>query len=542
MVALFLFTLVSLGLGVVANQFTSSKAGFLKKYFLGNRSMGAVAVALTAAVMSGGTFLGVPSTIYRYGWPAGLWISSYMVASLPILGILGKRIGQISRRTGAITLPDLFRERYGSPALGVLSSLLVMFFLTAFLVAQFKAGALIMKIVLPPSMVQAVVPPGVTIAEDQAAYLVGLVVFAVTVVAYTAYGGFLAAIWTDVFQSVVMAVGVMILLPLALAHSGGLERATQDGMQQAGDLFAFGPGPGPVGGFLPVGLAFSFFVMWPICGMGQPSTLVRLMAFRDSRTLRYSIIYQTLYNALVYLPIIFIFITARSILPALSNPDEVMPRLVVKLANPYLAGLILAAPYGAVMSTVSGFLLIVASGLVRDIYQRFLRPHATEREISVASYGATVAVGLAATLLALNPPQYLQSLIIFAGAGMASAFLVPALLGAFWRRASAPGAMAAMAAGTSTTLFLYLLGRFGPSALGLGRLLGPNPEIGAPSTLRPYYLAGVDPCVWGLVASLTAGIVVSLLTTPPDPARLRLVYDAPGQGETAPPALKGTET
>ena len=51
-----------------------------------------------------------------------------------------------------------------------------------------------------------------------------------------------------------------------------------------------------------------------------------------------------------------------------------MPRLVIALANPYVAGLILAAPYGAVMSTVSGFLLIVASGLVRDLYQRFLRP------------------------------------------------------------------------------------------------------------------------------------------------------------------------
>src|SRR3954447_25234946 len=106
--ALLIFTLVSLGLGVVANRFASRRTGFLKKYFLGNRSMGAVAVALTAAVMSGGTFLGVPSTIYRYGWAGGLWIASYMIAPLTILGILGKRIGQISRRTGAITLPDLF--------------------------------------------------------------------------------------------------------------------------------------------------------------------------------------------------------------------------------------------------------------------------------------------------------------------------------------------------------------------------------------------------------------------------------------------------
>ena len=106
--ALALFTLVSLGLGVVANRVATSKQGFLERYFLGNRSMGAIAVALTAAVMSGGTFVGVPATIYTYGWAAGLWIASYMIAPMTVMGVLGKRIGQISRKTGAVTLPDLF--------------------------------------------------------------------------------------------------------------------------------------------------------------------------------------------------------------------------------------------------------------------------------------------------------------------------------------------------------------------------------------------------------------------------------------------------
>ena len=77
-----------------------------------------------------------------------------------------------------------------------------------------------------------------------------------------------------------------------------------------------------------------------------------------------------------------------------------MPSLVKTLANPWVAGLILAAPYGAVLSTVSGWLLIISSGLVRDFYQRFLRPAASEREVAWASYGATVAVGLAVALVA----------------------------------------------------------------------------------------------------------------------------------------------
>src|SRR4051794_28331933 len=330
LVALVVFTLVSLALGVVANLVASRKAGFLQKYFLGNRSLGAFAVALTAAVMSGGTFMGFPSLVYKFGWVVGLWICSYMVAPLTVLGVLGKRIGQLSRKTGAITLPDLFRERYGSPALGLMTSLLIIFFLTCNLIPQFKAGGLIMKIVLPSETVNWVVSEDSPVSADMGYYL-GLAIFATTVIAYTTYGGFLAAIWTDVFQSIVMAVGVMILFPLAVYHSGGLANATLQGVAQTDAGFAFGPGA--VRAFHPIGLAVSFFFMWSITGMGQPSTMVRLMAFRDSRTLRYSILYLTLYNLVIYVPLIMIFIAARAILPNLTNTDEVMPSLVITLAN-----------------------------------------------------------------------------------------------------------------------------------------------------------------------------------------------------------------
>jgi SSS family solute:Na+ symporter/sodium/pantothenate symporter len=258
--------------------------------------------------------------------------------------------------------------------------------------------------------------------------------------------------------------------------------------------------------------------MWAISGMGQPSTLVRLMAFRDSRTLRYSIIWQSIYNALIYVPLIFIFIAARSLLPELvGHSDRVMPRLVVSLTNPYLAGLILAAPYGAVMSTVSGFLLLVSSALVRDIYQRYLRPAASDRELARASYMATVLVGVVAAAVALNAPQYLQLIIVFASGGMASAFLAPAVLGAFWRRATEAGAISAMFVGTATVLGLYAFGVYGPKAI--------NPNIGAPDAFRPFYLLGLDPCVWGLSLSFLTGIVVSLATRPPAAGRVAALFD-----------------
>jgi SSS family solute:Na+ symporter/sodium/pantothenate symporter len=535
--ALVVFMVISLSLGVIANYVGRVKTGFLKSYFLGNRSLGAFAVALTAAVMSGGTFMGYPSLVYKFGWVVGLWICSYMIVPVTVLGVLGKRIGQLARRTGAITLPDFFRERFESPMLGLITSLLVLFFLTSNLVAQFKAGGLILKLTLPQSIQRAVGAdtgsgstadrmagvaaaaadePAEKIAKpagpkanswEDNAYVLGLVIFSVTVIFYTAYGGFLAAIWTDVFQSLVMAVGVMILFPLALNAAGSISAGTAAGISQTGDpSFAFGPGASR--SFHPIGLAVSFFVMWAISAMGQPSTLVRLMAFRDTRTLRWSIIYLTLYNLVIYIPLIFIFICARQVLPNLERTDEVMPRLVIALANPYIAGLILAAPFGAVMSTVSGWLLIISSGLVRDLYQRFIRPQASELEIQRASYAGTVLVGVLVCILALNPPEYLQLIVVFSSSGMAASFLAPAAYGAFWRRANGLGMIAAMITGAGVTLALYAVGMVWASN-------GYDSGIGAGGTLAPVYLLGMDPCVWGIGSSFLAGAVVTLLTKPP---------------------------
>jgi SSS family solute:Na+ symporter/sodium/pantothenate symporter len=187
------------------------------------------------------------------------------------------------------------------------------------------------------------------------------------------------------------------------------------------------------------------------------------------------------------------------------------------------------------MSTVSGFLLIVASALVRDVYQRFLRPGATEREVERASYLATAGVGVLVALAALRPTTYLQLIVVFSGSGMAASFLAPAVMACYWRRATAAGAIAAMVAGAGVTLGLYALGTYGLDAFRLEGVLPDNPEIGAASGFRPYYLLGFDPCVWGIGSSLVAGVVVSLLTRPPEAGRLAMLFEAqPPDTPTAP--------
>ena len=150
LVALVIFIAASVWLGTMAQRVVK-KSSFVKGFFLGNRGLGAWAVALTATVQSGGTFMGFPSLVYSHGWIVALWIGSYMLVPLTGFGILGKRIAQLSRRTGAVTVPELFRRRFDSPALGIVASTFILVFLSFLFIAQFKAGAIVMKIAIPNS-------------------------------------------------------------------------------------------------------------------------------------------------------------------------------------------------------------------------------------------------------------------------------------------------------------------------------------------------------------------------------------------------------
>jgi sodium/pantothenate symporter len=585
MAALLVFILASVWIGLLANRAMRS-GSFLKGFFLGNRGLGAWALALTATVQSGGTFMGFPSLVYSHGWIVLLWICGYMVVPITGFGVLGKRVAQLSRRTGAITVPDLFRARFESPNLGLIASLLIMFYMAFMMVAQFKAGALIIKNALPRSesfslsedlpafqinaaslakLREAGAPEEVlgrlenlrgkafdseaafkngvvgALDREQATrwqteiigsarqfdwlYIGALVVFTLTVVSYTLMGGFLAAVWTDLFQSVMMLFGVLVLLILALSQAGGMEQATIDAVKNTGPGFVYGPGFDPSHAerqFLPLGLAFSFFWVWVYSGLGSPAGIVRIMSSKNTEVIRKSIYLLSGYNALIYIPLVIICICGRALIPDLQpgTTDEIIPRLALRTTSSlpggsFIAGLILAAPFGAVMATVSSYLVVISSGLVRDIYQRYINPGAGTHDLRRLSYIVMILVGAIAIAANIKPVAYLQAIVVFSGTSAAATFCVPALMVAFWRRATSGGVAAAMLAGTMAMLALYVVGFYTA-----------DPKIGSVTSFRPYFLLRLDPLIWGLSASLLAGISVSYATAPPSPQIVSKLFDA----------------
>ena len=563
------------------------KKEFVGEYFLGSRNLGLWAFALTFAATSasGGSFMGFPSLIYTHGWVLALWIASYMVVPIVGMGLLGKRMNRLARQSGAVTIPDIIKARFKSDAVGMIATLLILFFMFFYLLAQFKAGSKIMTTLLQDVPVYQSTVAAVGDAIDglpwvggaEPDYVLCLLVFSFSVILYTAFGGFRAVVWTDVMQGVVMGAGVIILLILTLGQVGGLSKATEQlkkmtppengtgfiTLGQSADedttlpkgtwlrltdggiarlaehvrlakgkteteakllritspaeverieptqlgfavttsftpteangygagrkgVYVSAPGPHPDNedGFLNIWVAVSFFFFWAFGSAGQPSNMVRLMAFNGTNVLRKAMLSISIYFTVIYLLLVVIFCCGRILLPGMEiDSDRIMPELAATVTSsagvPWLAGLLLAAPFAAVMSSVDSFLLMVSSSVVRDIYQNRVNPDASEQRLKKLSYLVTAVVGILAMLAVLNPPEYLQDLIVFATSGLAGCFLMPVLLGLYWPDMTAHGAIAGMLGGLGCHLGLYLIGWFVNGKFASYQLLEFNPFIWA---------------------------------------------------------------
>ena len=426
------------------------KKEFVGEYFLGSRNLGLWAFALTFAATSasGGSFMGFPSLIYTHGWVLALWIASYMVVPIVGMGLLGKRMNRLARQSGAVTIPDIIKARFKSDSVSMIATLLILFFMFFYLLAQFKAGSKIMTTLLQdvPVYQNTVAAVGDVIvglpwvggAEPD--YVLCLLVFSFSVIVYTAFGGFRAVVWTDVMQGVVMGAGVIILLILTLGQVGGLSKATEQlkemtppengtgfiTLGQSADedttlpkgtwlrltdggiarlaehvrlakgkteteakllrittpaeverieptqlgfavstsftpteangygagrkgVYVSAPGPHPDNedGFLNVWVAVSFFFFWAFGSAGQPSNMVRLMAFNGTNVLRKAILSISIYFTVIYLLLVVIFCCGRILLPGMEiDSDRIMPELAATVTSsagvPWLAGLLLA--------------------------------------------------------------------------------------------------------------------------------------------------------------------------------------------------------
>ena len=443
---------------------------FLSEYFIGSRGMGGFVLAMTlvATYTSASSFIGGPGVAYTTGLGWVLLAVIQVPTAWLTLGVLGKKFAIVARRINAITVNDFLRERYRSKFVVIAASVSLLLFFISAMTAQFIGGARLFETItgLP--------------------YFWGLAIFAGTVVLYTTVGGFRAVALTDALQGIVMVLGTAAMI-WGVAHAGGGMKAVMDKIAAANPalLSPFGPN-----NFVAKPFILSFWVLVCFGTVGLPHTAVRCMGYRDSQSMHSAINIGTFVVSFIMLGMHFCGALGSAVLPGLKTADSIMPQMAVTVLPPVIAGVFLAGPLAGVMSTIDSQLIQMSSTIVKDLYINYVNPSAArdERRIRTLSLCSTAILGTIVFLAAVRPPSLIVWLNIFAFGGMEAAFLWPLVLGLYWKRANAAGALCSSVCGTAC---YFIMGM----------------------TIKNFY--GMNVIIPSLILGLLVFIAVSLLTTRP---------------------------
>ncbi len=443
----FIFMMAMLAVSIYLRNAAAKKSSgnFLNEYFTGSRSLGGFVLAMTtvATYSSVSSFVGGPGQAWDigFGW---IYMSVVQVTALfLVLGILGKKMAIVSRKIDAVTVIDVIRHRYQSDLLANLSAIIIVLFFSATMVAQFVGGAKLFEAVTGYS------------------YVVGLVVFGLVVVVYTAVGGFRGVAVTDALCAIAMLVGMFILLVGILQAGGGYEAIMEQITVRRPELLE------PLsGGNMPYTLYISQWMLVGIFTVGLPQSVVRCITYKDTKSLHRAIIIGTVVIGAMNIGMNFIGVLSQGILTedleAYGNSvDNIMPLAIVRSLSPLVAGITIIGPIAASISTISSLLLTATSSIIKDVYmyeKEKRQQKISEKKTSMLSQLCTLVLGLIIFFISINPPDVIWKINMFAFGGLETAFFWVFILGMFWKKANKTGAIWAMAGGTVVYCLTMLMG------------------------------------------------------------------------------------
>ncbi|OBX49189.1 sodium/pantothenate symporter [Moraxella nonliquefaciens] len=437
LIPLVLYLLFVFGVAWYAYQKRSS-GKFLNEYYVGSRSMGGFLLAMTtvATYISASSFIGGPGAAYKFGLG---WVLLSMIQVPAIwltLGTLGKKFAMLARQTDSITINDLLFARYQNKIVVYLACLSLLFAFFGMMVVQFiGAGRLLETSLGLP-------------------YEWSIGIFALVIGLYTFIGGFRAVVLTDTIQGMVMLVGTILLLGATLMATGGIDNA----MTTLNTIDPRLLTPTGVDDKLSATFMLSFWVLVCFGLIGLPHTAVRAMAYKDSRSLHQGILVGTVVMTVLVLGMHLAGVLARAVIPELDVPDKVIPTLMMTVLPPFVAGIFLAAPMAAIMSSIDSMLIQSSSTLIKDLYLS-IKPDAIHNEHKIKRYSTTLTLGftiILAIVAMLNPPDMLIWLNLLSFGGLEATFLWVLVFGLYDKKANATGAICSMVAGlTSYVIIAY---------------------------------------------------------------------------------------
>lgn len=432
--------LLTLFLPVFIGVVTRRKMRNQSDFFIGGRAMGKFVVALSA-VSSGRSswlVLGVSGMAYKLGTGAVWAVVGYITAEMFQFVYLGRKLRTQTESMDSITLLDYFESRFDDRKQGIriAGSVIIAIFITAYVAAQFNAGAKAMGTALDVSVLAALTLSGIL------------------VLVYMVLGGYIAVAYNDVVRAVILIIGLVVFPVYGLVKIGGFEVLLQT-MARLNPVLVdpFSLSLGVIIGFVGIGLG----------SPGQPHIVVRYMSIDDPDKLRLSTVIGTFWNVVLGWGAVFIGLLGRALVPAAEtlpqgDPEVIYLVLASDFFGPALYGLIIGGIFAAILSTADSQLLVVASTFVRDVYEKIMKRGTVIPESQKLRLSRWVVIlsGVLALAMAYLAQDLIFWLVLFAWGGLGASFGTSLIFALYWKRADRRGILAGMITGTVVTILWKL--------------------------------------------------------------------------------------
>ena len=492
-IGLLIVMAVYLAVMIIVGAIYSKRNKDVTDFYLGGRKLGPIVTAMSAEAsdMSSWLLMGLPGVAYlsgcaEAGWTAiGLAIGTYLNWL-----IVAKRLRRYTHKANnSITLPAFFSNRYRdkSHALLAIAAIMIVIFFVPYTASGFAAcGKLFATLFHVP-------------------YLPAMIISAVVIVLYTTLGGFLAASMTDLIQSIIMTIALVIVVLYGIYAAGGLDAVAANANSMDGYLSMMFSHDAASNTAVPYkGLTIASTLAWGLGYFGMPHILLRFMGIEDENKLTTSRRIASVWVVISMFIAIFIGIIGSAmtkagsieVLEGSSQAETLIVRTAMLLSNHgflaiVLAGLILAGILASTMSTSDSQLLAAASCVSENLITECFGMKLSKKASMLMARLTVVVIAVIGVFIAKNPDSSVFRIVSFAWAGFGATFGPIMLFSLFWKRTNRNGALAGMIVG-GVMVFVWKY------------LIAPLGGIWSIYELLPAF-----------ICSAVAIVAVSLLTAPP---------------------------
>ncbi|NQV51166.1 MAG: sodium/proline symporter [Candidatus Marinimicrobia bacterium] len=435
-----LYLILILGVGFYTARLTHS----LKDFALGGNRLGPWVIAFSerASGESAWLILGLPGAALMAGL-LELWTVVGCISGIIFSWFfIAKRLRIATETYDVLTLPELFAKRFKEDRgmLRILASLIITFFFTFYVAAQFSGAGKVLNVTF-----------GIT-------HIQGMILGAVIIIVYTLMGGFLAVAWTDLVQGIIM-IGTLVILPIVAFIE-------LNSLPEVNFSFNLATLYGGKSGLTALTAAIGG-LSWGLGYVGQPHLVTRFMAIDKPESIKISRRIAISWAVPAFFGSLFIGLTGffllesgsmafeghmLSSISSISDPEKIMPIMAQNLLHPWLAGIFISGAIAAMMSTADSQLLVTTTVLAEDVIANYFKHLRNRIDLLFVGRVLTIIIGLLAFYLAWQSTDLVFEMVSYAWGGLGASFGPALLLTLWWKRASKVGIIAGMVSGTLFTV------------------------------------------------------------------------------------------